>query len=117
MRVIGEELGGPPEEVFASGRPIRFAAASIGQVHRATTRGGDRVAVKVQYPGIDKAIENDLKSLSLLETMIAPIGRRYHSEGDPRRDPRGLPRGARLPASRPRPRDMFRASTRTTATS
>ena len=49
-------------------------------MHRATTRGGDRVAVKVQYPGIDKAIQNDLKSLSLLESMIAPVGRRYHSK-------------------------------------
>jgi predicted unusual protein kinase regulating ubiquinone biosynthesis (AarF/ABC1/UbiB family) len=36
--------------------------------------------VKVQYPGIDRAIENDLKSLSMLEAMIAPIGRRYQSK-------------------------------------
>ena len=36
--------------------------------------------MKVQYPGIDKAIENDLKSLSMLETMIAPVGRRYHTK-------------------------------------
>jgi predicted unusual protein kinase regulating ubiquinone biosynthesis (AarF/ABC1/UbiB family) len=49
-------------------------------VHRATTRAGERVAVKVQYPGIDRAIENDLKSLSLLETMIAPVGRRYQTK-------------------------------------
>jgi predicted unusual protein kinase regulating ubiquinone biosynthesis (AarF/ABC1/UbiB family) len=80
VRVIGEELGGPPEEVYAQWEADPFAAASIGQVHRATTRGGDRVAVKVQYPGIDKAIQNDLKSLSLLESMIAPVGRRYHSK-------------------------------------
>ncbi len=37
-------------------------------------------AVKVQYPDIDKAIVNDLKSISLLESMIAPIGRKYHSK-------------------------------------
>jgi hypothetical protein len=49
-------------------------------VHRAVTRAGDRVAVKVQYPGIDKAIENDLKSLSMLESMIAPVGRRYQTK-------------------------------------
>jgi len=36
--------------------------------------------VKVQYPGIDKAIENDLKSISMLESMIAPMGRRYHTK-------------------------------------
>jgi predicted unusual protein kinase regulating ubiquinone biosynthesis (AarF/ABC1/UbiB family) len=80
VKVIGEDLGGPPEEIFATWEPDPFAAASIGQVHRATTRGGERVAVKVQYPGIDRAIENDLKSLSMLEMMIAPVGRRYHSK-------------------------------------
>ncbi|MBX3186437.1 MAG: AarF/ABC1/UbiB kinase family protein [Labilithrix sp.] len=78
-RVVTKELG-PPGEVFAEWEDDPFAAASIGQVHRATTQAGDRVAVKVQYPDIDKAIENDLKSLSLLETMIAPIGRKYHTK-------------------------------------
>ena len=76
-RVITQELDGPPEELFQSFESEPFAAASIGQVHRAVTRGGEAVAVKVQYPGIDKAIENDLKSLSTLESMVAPIGRRY----------------------------------------
>lgn len=79
VKVVTKELG-PPTEVFAEWEDDPFAAASIGQVHRATTKGGDRVAVKVQYPEIDKAIENDLKSLSLLETMIAPIGRKYQSK-------------------------------------
>jgi len=79
VKVVTKELG-PPEEVFAAWDADPFAAASIGQVHHATTRGGDHVAVKVQYPDIDKAIENDLKSISMLETMIAPIGRRYHSK-------------------------------------
>ena len=80
VRVVTSELGGSPESVFAQWEADPFAAASIGQVHRATTRGGDRVAVKVQYPGIDKAIENDLKSLSLLETVMGPVGRRYHTK-------------------------------------
>lgn len=78
-KVVNAELG-VPEEVFAEWEDDPFAAASIGQVHRATTRGGDRVAVKVQYPGIDKAIENDLKSISLLEQMMSPVGRRYHTK-------------------------------------
>ena len=78
-KVVSSELG-RPEEVFAEWEPDPFAAASIGQVHRATTRSGDRVAVKVQYPSIDKAIENDLKSISMLETMVAPIGRKYHTK-------------------------------------
>jgi predicted unusual protein kinase regulating ubiquinone biosynthesis (AarF/ABC1/UbiB family) len=80
VKVVREDLGAPPGDIFAMWEPDPFAAASIGQVHRATTKGGERVAVKVQYPGIDRAIENDLKSLSLLEMMIAPIGRRYHSK-------------------------------------
>lgn len=78
-KVVTRELGAP-EEVFAEWEADPFAAASIGQVHRATTRSGDRVAVKVQYPDIDKAIENDLKSVSLLEQMVAPIGRKYHTK-------------------------------------
>jgi predicted unusual protein kinase regulating ubiquinone biosynthesis (AarF/ABC1/UbiB family) len=36
--------------------------------------------VKVQYPGIDKAIENDLKSISLLETMMSPISRKVNAK-------------------------------------
>jgi predicted unusual protein kinase regulating ubiquinone biosynthesis (AarF/ABC1/UbiB family) len=73
VRQITAELGAPPEEVFAQWEPEPFAAASIGQVHRARTRDGHDVAVKVQYPGIDKAIENDLKSVTLLEQMVSPI--------------------------------------------
>jgi predicted unusual protein kinase regulating ubiquinone biosynthesis (AarF/ABC1/UbiB family) len=80
VKVIRQELGADPRELFAEWESEPFAAASIGQVHRAVTRAGERVAVKVQYPGIDKAIENDLKSLSMLEAMISPIGRRYQSK-------------------------------------
>jgi predicted unusual protein kinase regulating ubiquinone biosynthesis (AarF/ABC1/UbiB family) len=80
VKVVREDLGAHPRELFAEWENDPFAAASIGQVHRAVTRGGERVAVKVQYPGIDKAIENDLKGLSMLETMIAPIGRRYQTK-------------------------------------
>jgi predicted unusual protein kinase regulating ubiquinone biosynthesis (AarF/ABC1/UbiB family) len=79
-RVVREDLGAPPEQVFASWERQPFAAASIGQVHRAVTHGGDVVAVKVQYPGIDKAIENDLKSLTLLEAFSSPVLRKYHTK-------------------------------------
>ncbi len=78
-KVVTKELG-PPTEIFADWEADPFAAASIGQVHRALTHTGDRVAVKVQYPEIDKAIINDLSSISLLESMIAPVGRKYHSK-------------------------------------
>ena len=52
-------LGREPEEIFKTFTPQPFAAASLGQVHRAVTREGQRVAVKIQYPGIRRAIEND----------------------------------------------------------
>ena len=80
VKVVTEDLGAPPTEIYAEWEANPFAAASIGQVHRATTHGGARVAVKVQYPGIDKAIVNDLKSISLIEQMMAPVGRRYHTK-------------------------------------
>jgi predicted unusual protein kinase regulating ubiquinone biosynthesis (AarF/ABC1/UbiB family) len=52
-------MGRDPEEVFRSFTPEPFAAASLGQVHRAVTRDGAQVAVKVQYPGIRDAIAHD----------------------------------------------------------
>ena len=47
-----------------------FAAASIGQVHRATTVDGDEVAVKIQYPGIAEAVETDLRNATLLLPLV-----------------------------------------------
>jgi len=52
-----------PEDVFREFEEEAFAAASLGQVHRAVTRRGEKVAVKIQYPAIRTAIENDLKVL------------------------------------------------------
>src|SRR5919204_221938 len=46
--IVRQELGGDPEAVFRSFEPEPFAAASIGQVHRAVLPSGRRVAVKVQ---------------------------------------------------------------------
>src|SRR5688572_4280025 len=58
---IKRSLGREPEEIFKQFTLEPFAAASLGQVHRAVTRDGIEVAVKVQYPGIGQAIENDFK--------------------------------------------------------
>ncbi len=80
VKVVTEELGAPPDEIFAEWESEPFAAASIGQVHRATTKGGKRVAVKVQYPGIDKAIKNDLKSVGLFGSMMGPLSDRVNAK-------------------------------------
>ncbi|MBM4376487.1 MAG: AarF/ABC1/UbiB kinase family protein [Deltaproteobacteria bacterium] len=80
VQVVTEELGAPPSEIFATWEAEPFAAASIGQVHRATTKGGDLVAVKVQYPGIDKAIKNDLQSIHLLGGMLGPLATKTNAK-------------------------------------
>jgi ubiquinone biosynthesis protein len=59
-RVIEEELGNTLERLFIDFEPTPVAAASIGQVHRATLPNGRRVAVKIQRPGAPRQIEADL---------------------------------------------------------
>ena len=68
--VITEELGHEPDELFAHWDAVPFAAASIGQVHKAITRDGRAVAVKVQYPGIARSITSDLRNVSLLRRLV-----------------------------------------------
>jgi predicted unusual protein kinase regulating ubiquinone biosynthesis (AarF/ABC1/UbiB family) len=68
--VIVDELGDVPERVFARWDAWPFAAASIGQVHRAITRDGKAVAVKVQYPGIAQSITSDLRNVALLRRIV-----------------------------------------------
>jgi predicted unusual protein kinase regulating ubiquinone biosynthesis (AarF/ABC1/UbiB family) len=69
--VIVDELGDAPERIFARWDPLPFAAASIGQVHRAITREGAAVAVKVQYPGIARTITSDVRNVALLRRVAA----------------------------------------------
>jgi len=69
--VIRAELGDDPGKLFLDWDPIPVAAASIGQVHRAVMPDGRVVAVKVQYPGVDKAIKSDLDNAELLYGLFA----------------------------------------------
>ena len=69
-RIIAAELGAPPEDVFAAFDRTPLASASIGQVHQATLADGDRVAVKVQRPGIKRIIEVDLEIMLHLATLM-----------------------------------------------
>jgi aarF domain-containing kinase len=64
--VFLDEFGREPEEMFASFDRQAFAAASLGQVHRARLKSGEEVAVKIQYPGIARTIRTDLRNLRLL---------------------------------------------------
>ena len=54
-------MGQDPEALYATFDAAPFAAASLGQVHRATARDGRPLAVKIQYPGIRDAVANDFK--------------------------------------------------------
>ncbi|HUF34269.1 MAG TPA: AarF/ABC1/UbiB kinase family protein [Acidimicrobiales bacterium] len=71
--VVADELGAPPEEVFAEWDEVPIAAASIGQVHRAMTHDGRAVAVKVQYPGVADAVRSDLETTDLVAQAMRLI--------------------------------------------
>ena len=62
-RVVFEEFGKRPKDLFLKWSEKPFVAASIGQVHRAQLFTGEEVAVKVQYPKIVAEIESDLDQL------------------------------------------------------
>jgi predicted unusual protein kinase regulating ubiquinone biosynthesis (AarF/ABC1/UbiB family) len=74
-RVLTEELGGPPETHFRHVEPEAFAAASLGQVHRATLLDGKRVVVKVQYPGVAATVHQDVQNVKALLKVFAVIAR------------------------------------------
>lgn len=67
-------LGASVEELFAEFEEEAFAAASIGQVHRARLQDGRRVAVKIQYPLINEIVKADLKNLKrLLQALFGLV--------------------------------------------
>ena len=70
---IRRELSKSPEQLFASFEREAFAAASLGQVHRARLKNGQEVAVKIQYPGVDATVEQDLGNLKLLLRTLQAI--------------------------------------------
>lgn len=61
--MVHNEFGDDPDNRFASLDKRAFAAASIGQVHRARLKSGEEVAVKIQYPGIARTIRQDIHNL------------------------------------------------------
>ena len=70
-QVMKGDLGPNWKDNFGSFSMKPFAAASIGQVHRAILRDGTEVAVKVQYPGVAKSIDSDIRNLMTLMKVLA----------------------------------------------
>ncbi len=93
---IESEFSAAPETLFRSFERVPFASASIGQVHRAVTDDGREVVVKVQYPGVDGAVDSDLAHLKLalrasglvrvpkksLDAVFGELKARLHEELD-----------------------------------
>jgi predicted unusual protein kinase regulating ubiquinone biosynthesis (AarF/ABC1/UbiB family) len=93
---IEKELGAAPPMLFERFDAEPFASASIGQVHRARTDDGREVVVKVQYPGVDAAVDSDLAHFKIvlrasglvkvkrkvLDSVFAELKARLHEELD-----------------------------------
>ena len=73
-KVLDDEYDGEPlDELFAEFEHEAFAAASIGQVHRARLLDGRAVAVKVQYPGIAEALDADLRNAGTMVRLARAL--------------------------------------------
>lgn len=110
-------LGVPITRAFASFEEAPAGSASIGQVHRATLPTGERVAVKVQYPGVLASLESDLKNLQSLmrfgrafvakdklDAWLGEIRTALHEESDYLAEARNLERFSTLLRRRADPR-------------
>jgi aarF domain-containing kinase len=75
-QVLVSNLGDSWRDLFSDFEEKPIAAASIGQVHRATLQSGKQVAVKIQFPGVAASINSDLDNLSMLltATKLLPKG-------------------------------------------
>ena len=63
--MVHNELGDDPENLFEAFEKRAFAAASLGQVHRARLKTGEDVAVKIQYPAIARTVRDDFRNFFL----------------------------------------------------
>ena len=78
--IVEEELGVSISNAFTSFDEKPLAAASLGQVHRATLRSGREVVVKIQRPGIRETVRDDMEALAQLADFAdrhTDVGRRY----------------------------------------
>jgi ubiquinone biosynthesis protein len=68
--IVAQSLGAPPETLYEAFSPTPLAAASLAQVHEATTQDGRRVAVKVQRPNIHAQLRSDIKIMTRGATLL-----------------------------------------------
>ena len=112
--VLNAEWGAGWRQQFARFDPRPIAAASIGQVHKARLRDGAEVAVKVQYPGVRRAIDSDVDNVASLmrlsglvpkgmdlAPLLAEAKTQLHEEADYLREAASLMRFRGLMAGRP----------------
>ena len=98
-KVLKEEWGPDWRKQFRWFNPRPIAAASIGQVHKALTRDGEQLAIKVQYPGIANSIDSDVDNVMTLlrvagfappeleiDKLLAEAKKQLHEEADYRRE-------------------------------
>lgn len=78
--VIQSDFGKDVTEIYSEFNQVPMAAASIGQVYSAVLKDGQKVAVKVQYPGIAEAIKSDLKNIQTIKTAIAMVLSKFDVE-------------------------------------
>jgi predicted unusual protein kinase regulating ubiquinone biosynthesis (AarF/ABC1/UbiB family) len=104
-QVLQTAYGPDFRKLFRSFDTTPLAAASIGQVHRATTPGGETLAVKLQYPGVREAIDSDLDNVAALirwsglwpseldlDPLMAEARAQLHEEADYAREGAALSR-------------------------
>lgn len=98
-QVLKSEWGADWRKQFRWFNPRPIAAASIGQVHKALTRDGQELAIKVQYPGVAKSIDSDVDNVVTLlkiagfappelemEKLMAAAKKQLHEEADYERE-------------------------------
>ncbi len=114
QKVLTERWGRGWRDRFAAFSPAPIAAASIGQVHRATTRDGRELAIKIQYPGVRQSIDSDVRNVAALlrlsgllpaaldvAPLLAEARRQLHEEADYAREGAHMERFAALLAGSP----------------
>ncbi len=70
QQIVERDLGRPLEELFLWVEPNPIGSASIGQTHRATTKDGDPVIIKVVKPGVPETLQRDAKLLRMLGSFL-----------------------------------------------